>query len=61
MQYSSCSFSLSDPDLIAQDPKNPDFYPMAGLVSGKKSIIPLPFPDWQVSVYIQDYLKTRQR
>lgn len=55
MHYSS--FSFSDPDLIALDPKNPDYYPMAALFAGgKKSIIPLPFADWEVSGYMQPQL-----
>jgi hypothetical protein len=46
MQYSS--WHGYDPELVKNDPDNPDFYPMVRLKDGKKSLIPRPSPTWEV-------------
>jgi len=51
MMYSSREYS--DPELVKNDPKNPDFYPLVRKdEDGKKYIIPPPTEDWRVSLSV---------
>jgi hypothetical protein len=51
MEYTS--FEFHDPDLVKEEPNNPDFYPLAKLKDSKKSIIPIPDANWQVSLRVR--------
>jgi hypothetical protein len=47
MHYSSWEFS--EPELIGVDLTDPDYYPMAQLTNGQKSLLPLPISPYSIS------------
>jgi hypothetical protein len=55
MHYSSWAFD--NPELVAVDPTDPDYYPMARLDNGKKSLLPYPIKPFAISQGDKDAIK----